>query len=492
MNRREFIGVSLAAGSGKNLSLGTRTHAASQTGGKLMAGASLENITPALGCSIAGEMENEIATEIHDELHVRSLVLDNGRTRLALATCDLCVVPRDIIERSKTLIEQNTGIPRGNVVISAVHTHSAPPAAHLFQSIPDPEYTDWLVVRIADGVRRAANHLEPARVGWRVGHENSVVFNRRYLMKPGTVGTDPFGHNTDTVKMNPQVGSPNVIRPAGPIDPDVTVLAVESLQGRLICIFASYALHYVGGRGDGHISADYFGAWANSLATMAGMPAGQTAYPPFVPILANACSGNINNIDVMHGPPIHHRDYEKMQQVADIVAAVTYRTWRTLEFQDAVELAASEEELELGVRLPSAADLAEARAILASAPKTGQYQDIRQIYARETVIMSETYPATVKTLVQALRIGSLGIATFPGEAFVEMGMEVKSKSPFKPTLLIELANDYRGYIPTPEAFKMGGYETWRAKSSYLEKQAAPKLVAAALRRLSSLTGASAT
>jgi hypothetical protein len=65
-------------------------------------------------------------------------------------------------------------------------------------------------------------------------------------------------------------------------------------------------------------------------------------------------------------------------------------------------------------------------------------------------------------------------------------MELKSKSPFKPTMLIELANDYRGYIPTVEAFEAGGYETWRAKSSYLEKLAAPKLVAAALRRLSAL------
>ena len=161
-----------------------------------------------------------------------------------------------------------------------------------------------------------------------------------------------------------------------------------------------------------------------------------------------------------------------------------------MEFQDSIELRASEEELELGVRLPGAADLAQARAILASAPKGEQYQDIRQIYARETVILSESYRKTVTTLVQAMRVGSLAIATFPGEAFVEMGLEVKTKSPFQPTMMIELANDYRGYIPTPEAFEMGGYETWRAKSSYLEKQAAPKLVAAALRQLASLAGAS--
>ena len=489
MNRRQFMAGSLA-GSVANLSFAAGPRVEDPAGGKLLAGASLSNITPALGCAIAGDMTNGTGTEVHDELHVRSLVLDNGTTRLALAICDLCVLPREPMDRAKQLIERQTGIPRSNILISATHTHSAPAAAHLFQSVPDPKYVDWLVVRIADGVRRAVNHLQPARIGWGSGREGSLVFNRRYRMKPGSAGTDPFGRSGDTVKMNPGIGNADVIGPAGPVDPEVSLLAVESLEGRPICVLASYALHYVGGVGAGHISADYFAAWANSMADLAGMPNGQTAYPPFVPILANACSGNINNIDVMHGPQARKRPYERMQKVADILAAESYRTWRALKFADKVELAASEEELELGVRLPDAGDAGLARKILAAAPKGEQYRDIRQIYARETVILSESYPATVKTIVQAMRIGSLGIATFPGEAFVELGMEIKSQSPFKPTMLIELANDYRGYIPTVEAFEMGGYETWRAKSSYLEKQAAPKLVAAALRRLSALSARS--
>jgi hypothetical protein len=102
------------------------------------------------------------------------------------------------------------------------------------------------------------------------------------------------------------------------------------------------------------------------------------------------------------------------------------------------------------------------------------------------VILNESYPKSVKTPIQALRIGSLGIATYPGEAFVELGLEAKAKSPFQPTFLIELANDYCGYIPTEEGHALGGYETWRAKSSYLETQAAPKMVASALRQLAKL------
>jgi hypothetical protein len=89
--------------------------------------------------------------------------------------------------------------------------------------------------------------------------------------------------------------------------------------------------------------------------------------------------------------------------------------------------------------------------------------------------------------VQAMRIGSLGISTFPGEAFAELGLAVKAKSPFKSTMIVELANDYRGYIPTPEAHENGGYETWRAKSSYLEVTAAPKMVASAVQQLGKLS-----
>ena len=274
MNRRQFIGGSLAAGTAA---------AASAAGGKLLAGASLSNITPALGCSIAGGFTYEIATEIHDELHARALVMDNGQTRLALVTCDLCMLPREPIDRAKTLIERQCGISGKNILISAIHTHSGPAAANTFQNLPDPKYADWLVLRIADGVRRAVNHLEPARVGWGVGREGSLVFNRRYIMKPGTAGTDPFGRSTDTVKMNPGNGNPDVIRPAGPVDPEVSVLAVESLERRPICVLASYALHYVGGVPKGHISADYFAAWPNAIAALKGTPAGQTAYPPFVP-----------------------------------------------------------------------------------------------------------------------------------------------------------------------------------------------------------------
>ena len=477
LNRRRFIQQTLAAWPAVYLQGQTASK------GKLLAGASMANITPALGCAIAGNMTFTPASEIHDELHVRSLVLDNGQTRLAFAVVDSCMVPGDVIQRAKQLIHEQTGIPPVNVLVSATHTHSAPPSTYLFQSMPDPAYLNWLIVRIADGVRLAVNRLQPARIGWGVGREESLLFTRRHFLKPGTMPPNPFDRTDELVKMNPGVGNPNIVRPESAVDADLGVLAVESADGQPICVLGNYALHYVGGVGPGHISADYFGVWANSMKRLAGAQ----SYPGFVPILTNACSGSTTSVNV-HGPKEQYPPYAKMQRVADIVAAEAYRTWRRIEYRDWVELGATQEELELAVRLPSAEEVSAARKILAAAPATEQLKELRQIYARETVVLSETYPKTVKTPVQALRIGSLGIATFPGEAFAELGLEVKAASPFKPTMLIELANDYRGYIPTVQAHEHGGYETWRAKSSYLEKEAAPKMVAAALRGLAALAG----
>lgn len=450
-------------------------------GGKLRAGAATANITPALGCSLAGGMTDRTAGDVHDELHARAIVLDNGRARLAIAQVDSCVIPREVLDRAKAAIADRAGIPASHVLLSATHSHSAPPAAHLFQSQADPKYTEWLAVRTADAVRMAVNRLQPARAGWAVGREERLVFNRRHFMKPGTIPPDPFGRATDRVQMNPPAGSPNIVKAAGPVDPEVGVLAIETRDGRPLAVLGNYALHYVGGTAGGDISADYFGAWARAMERFAGA----RGRPPLVASLSNGCSGNINGVNFF-AKPVRLPPYVQMERYADMLAAECYRAWRTVQFQDDLELGAAIEELELGVRLPTADDIAAARRTLAAAPPGGQYKERPQIYARETVIMSETFPKTARAPVQALRIGSLGVAAFPGEAFVELGLEVKARSPFKPTFAIELANDYRGYIPTVEGHQLGGYETWRAKSSYLEVEAAPKMVAAALRLLEKL------
>src|SRR5215472_41351 len=151
------------------------------------AGAYAIDITPRkFPVSVNGGMQDRQATGAHDRLHARCLVLDDGTTRLALAVCDSCMIPRELLDEAKRRAAQATGIPAGRMLISATHTHEAPTVAGVFQSEPDKDYREYLTARIAGGIAKADANRAPARVGWGVGENPTQVFNRRWKMKPGS------------------------------------------------------------------------------------------------------------------------------------------------------------------------------------------------------------------------------------------------------------------------------------------------------------------
>jgi hypothetical protein len=393
--------------------------------------------------------------------------------QLAMVVCDSCMIPRELLDEAKKKACQRTGIPVERILISATHTHTAPTLGGVFQSEPDKDYAQFLIERLAQGIERAQKNLAPARAAWGVGQNPTQVFNRRWRMKPGTIQPDPFGRTTDQVKMNPGYQHPGLDRPAGPIDPDVSVLAVRSPNGRPLAVLANYSLHYVGGVEP--VSADYFGAFADRLKTLLDA---DRAEPPFVGILSNGTSGDINNINFAGAAPVRQQPYEQIKLVAESVAQTVLSTLAKIGSGREAKLAMAETEIELGVRLPSEDDVAKAKVLLEKA-KEPELKTLQEVYARETVLLSK-YPPRVKVKLQALRIGDLGIVAIPCEVFVEIGLEIKKKSPLKPTFIIELANGYNGYLPTPEQHKLGGYETWRARSSYLEPEASTKITTTVL------------
>ncbi len=435
------------------------------------------DVTPAKWpISVNGGMQDRQATSAHDRLHARCLVLDDGKVQVALCVVDSCMMPRELLDEAKAQASKMTGIPPERMLIGATHTHTAPTVSGVFQSEPDRDYQKFLIGRIAQGIERAYKNRVPARIGWGVAQAPDQVFNRRWFMKPGTIQADPFGRATDKVKMNPGYQNAGLDRPAGPTDPEVAVLSVQSTKGQPIALLANYSLHYVGGAPA--LSADYFGMFAERIGAL--LDAEKTD-PPFVGILSNGTSGDINNVNFAGPAPGKQRPGEQARLVADRVARVAHDVYRKIDHRSDVTLAMAEKEIELGVRLPGKEDIERAEKILAEA-KGPTLKTLPEIYARETTLLAR-YPRTVKAKLQALRIGSLGIMAIPCEVFVEIGLEIKKKSPLKPTFTIELANGYNGYLPTPEQHKLGGYETWRARSSYLEVGASPKITAAVLELL---------
>lgn len=437
------------------------------TGNRIFrAGAAVSNITPKIGTSMNGSMQDKIITNVHDETHARCIVLDDGETRLAIVVSDLCMVSREIVDAAKKHASEVTKIPVENMMMSATHTHTGGTACALFQSDPDKEYVKFLTERIADAVIRANNKLVPARIGWGVGHEPTQVFNRRWKMKPGTALINPFG-NEDKVKMNPGFGDSN-LEPAGPVDPEIPLISVQTPDGRPIAVLANYSLHYVGGNAAGELSADYYGMFADRVSEMLGADK-----QDFVAIMSNGTSGNINNINYGGPPPGPAAPYEKMRAVANVVAAEAYKVYQNIEYKSWISLDSRQKEISLAVRKPAAGEIKRAREIIAKAKKPVM-TTMEEIYARETVLIKD-YPDQVPMVLQAFRLGDLAIAAVPCEVFVEIGLNIKKKSPFKPTFTISLANGYNGYLPTPEHHALGGYETWRARSSYLEVNASDKI-----------------
>ncbi|HPA19250.1 MAG TPA: hypothetical protein PLU30_16000 [Verrucomicrobiae bacterium] len=441
------------------------------------AGAAASNITPPLGKDIIGGFHPFPSKQIHDQLWARCLVLDDGRTRIGLVVCDILGLAQPLCAEARRLAEEQSGMPQANLLISATHTHSASSAlgTNRFAAKPDlDEYQRFVAGRIADSVRCAIANLAPAQVGWTTAQEPRHVFNRRWFMKPGSIPPGPLG-TQDQVKMNPPRRSPDLVKPAGPTDPEICVLAVRSPEGRPIALMANYSLHYVGGVGAGDISADYYGMFCDRIQQLLGA---DRLDPPFVAVLSNGTSGNINNIDFTK-PSEKLPPYARMREVANDVAQDVHSAYGTIQWHDSAPLAAAIAEPDIAFRHPTPEDIGRAKAILARRdPASKKPAPLEEIYADRTLKVAES-PDRAPIRLQALRVGDLAIGTIPCEVFVETGLELKRKSPFKPTFVVSLAQGYFGYLPTPEHHRLGGYETWLG-TNRLEIEAEPKIATALL------------
>ena len=428
------------------------------------AGAFVANITPEqFPVSSNGNFHDVQATEAHDPLSARCLVLDDGSGPIVFVVCDSCMIPREVFDKAKEEVRRRTGILTSRMMMSATHTHEAVTLAGVFQSDPQPGYAEFLIDRVAVGVEKAWKRLEPAQVAWGSGSDPSQVFNRRWFTQPGIVNEDPFGGTTAAVRTNPGVDRKITKETSGPTDPEIGLLAVRTLAGKPIAVLANYSLHYVGGVPG--LSADYFGEFARRFASRIG------ADQDFVAIMSNGTSGNINNVNFSLTEFPKRQPFEQIEIVATSVADAAFRAYEKLEFHSGVSISTAETEVEMGVRRPSPEEVAAAKQKLEDAGP-GPYSDSKVVYARETVLLND-YPAHVSAKLQAFRIGDLGIVSSPCETFVETGLAIKKDSPLPKTFCIELANGYNGYLPTPEHHNLGGYETWRARSSYVNPTAEP-------------------
>lgn len=414
----------------------------------LRAGRAQVKITPPVGSMIGNSYGITVARGVTSDLHAKAVVFAVGETKAALVACDLISLHRPIVERTRALIAQRSGLDPQHVILCATHAHSGPQTHPLLLELGDARtrelseaYVRELPALIAESVVRAEKDLQPARISVARAREDSISFNRRFLLRDGSV------------RMNPGRNNPEVVRAMGPIDPEVGVVYVEALDGQPLVTLVNFALHVAIVGGD-RVSADYPHTLARALAAVKG--------EEMVTIFTNGMAGNINHIDVRRREEL--RGEAEAARVGTILAAAVLKAFKELKPVGATTLRAASRAVRLPAPTPAHEAVEEARRIMRGHGKGAPFPAV--INAWRIIDQAElSRGGAIESEVQVISLGrELALVGYPGDSFVELGFAMKQNSPFQFTFVAEQSgNGALSYIPNRAAYPQGGYEVDSAR-----------------------------
>jgi neutral ceramidase len=419
------------------------------SGAGLRAGRGKVVITPPVGGVMGNSYGITVSTGVSSDVHAKAVVFELEGVKAALVACDLISLHPPIVRKTREQIAARTGVSPDRVILAATHCHAGPQTHPLFYTLAgagaqqlSARHVDRLPGLIAESVRLAEADLQPARIFAGRGREATISFNRRFLLRDGTV------------KMNPGRLNPANVRPMGPIDPEVGVIYIESTQGTPLVTIVNFALH-VAVVGGNRISADYPHTLAQVLARVKG--------ESMLTVFINGTSGNINHTDVHRAKQLSGEP--EAARIGSILAAAVLKTYRDLQPLNVTTLQAISRPVSVpSGPPPGAAEVEHARAILRGHGKGAPFAQV--IRAWRTIDLAEYSPDGVwPSEVQAITFGrELAIVGYPGDSFVELGLAIKQNSPFAFTFVSEQSgNGSISYIPNEKAFPEGSYEVESAR-----------------------------
>ena len=439
----------------------------------MQAGFAQADVTPITQVHLAGYFHRRPSTGVLDPLYARAAVLDDGATRLALVSVDLIGFPLELVDRLRSRL--GAGFP--HVLVTATHTHTAPVAFSVFGGPCEAEYVDGVLLPgVARACREAADAVAPCALLCGEAREKGLAFNRRYWMTDGRVVT------------NPPKGHPDIVRPEGPVDHQVNAYAFRN-EGLVRGILVD-ACNHADTTGGSAVSADWPGHMARFVADELERD---------VPVLLlNGPAGNINHYD-----PDRHESQTSYGEAKRIGLGYARRVRRALARATEIEgdpLRVETRRFTMPYRTVSDEALAEARRLLAAEPAEelghGTACDlaagdprILRLFARQLVKFAELREQRDAEEVElnAFRLGQTAFVGLPGECFVEIGLNVKRRSPIELTTVFALCNGAIGYIPLEEHIKHGGYETLTTPSNRMATNAGATFIRQGLALLDALT-----
>ena len=439
----------------------------------LRAGFAEQDISPSVSMEQPGGYGKAFHKKFHDACKVRAAVFDDERKRVALVGIDALVIPRGTVLAARRRIEEACGIPGAAVMIGASHSHSsgptgmvlpgeydhAPPLiqklAYEKSSAADAAYLQRVEAALVRAVTEAAGGAGACRVSFGSGREDKVAFNRRFRMKSGLTYT------------HPGKGNPDIVKPAGPVDPEVHVIGAFSSQGELAGCIVNFCCHATTNP-DG-ISANWIYPLEKTIRASYG--------PNVVVVFLQGFCGDITQVDNLN-PYANPTGAEWARLVGGRVGAEAVKVLLSAHPGEAAVLDAASTAFRVPRRAPSAARVQRALDLVRKDPKEAGVTE--WTFAKETLMLDALVrkEKDVEIEVQAIQVGPTVFLSAPGEMFCQFGLDLKARSPFRFTCPVELANGSCGYVPTEEALGRhgGGYETRLTSYSNLVPPAGRQMV----------------
>jgi neutral ceramidase len=454
--------------------------------GQLQAGVARIRLEPRLGLSMIG-YGNRVgrASGVHDDLAAQALVLGDGARKVALCGVDLLAIGMRVADEIRALVAAQSDIEADAILIGATHTHSAPifnihatprPGA----SAGDDRDLDWeraLPGRVAGAILEANRAMEPAALKT-AGARFTLGTNRRLRRPDGSI----------------QLAA----NYAGVADAEANAMGVYQRDGGALAFLLNYPCHGVVLCEDNLLySRDWPGFALDEIERLGASDRG--AAP--IGIFMQGATGNID--------PRSRGSFAVAEENGRALGRAAFQTLAAAAPVGEAEI--SWRRIPINLPLKSIdADLANARECLAQTEASlrnhrgGQgyqlkrlrdhhEQSAQALRALEEIAESNRRDKRVDpergllaTALSVIGIGDTAIVGLPGEAFVEFGLALKANPYFARTFVVCYCNDLIGYIPTREAYPLGGYEVATAR---VAPGAGDAIMAAALAALRELGGA---
>jgi hypothetical protein len=415
-------------------------------------------------------------------MYAKAIVLKDPNTTVAICVVDICAMKRSLLDEVKKQVQQQTGIPANNILISSTHTHASGSVESLLLGAADLPYRQKLKGLIVEAIVKAFHNLVNVDIGFGALDVPEYVLCRRYVMEEGYEAINPVTGQLDKVKTNPFGAEKSIVAPVSKPDCQVCYIAIKNEDNEWLAVLANYSLHYVGDWENGTISPDYFGEFSKQLKIQLG------ASEDFVAIMSNGTSGEVNIWDFMNAGRFPKVNFEKSRLIGGDIADRLVLSVPAIEWQSSVALAAGFQELPINVRKPDASTLLRAKEIVSTTDyedaKGTDFETMQQLYARELVLLND-FSDSVNFPLQALKMGNIVIGALGGEFFAETGLTLKHEIPHR-YFTITLANDYVGYVCPAHEIEKGGYETWLCRTSCLDIRAEQDIRIALLGLIKSL------